>query len=297
MRKFSCRLWGLASGVLLCSAGCGSLPGDVGEVDEEATSTAETAEALFWAADVITWNHSPGGPTTISVCYETEGTLPTPPSVSDVVGDIRDLLERTWGHYANIDFTGWSACTGSERLHLRLLLHNTRLCAGCSNLGQPATGAPGDYTTVTLKWDAGPTILAFDYSLPWQEALERQRFARSRVMHEFGHALGFAHDHDHPGNFDSNGFPRYCEDAPSRFEATHGVPLTGDFDPWSQMSYCANTEYDWRGDVLELPVSGEIHSTGRLSYWDIRGSQDRYGERPGAGAWLNAVGAVDHSLM
>ncbi|HEY3497580.1 MAG TPA: hypothetical protein VGK73_22940 [Polyangiaceae bacterium] len=103
-----------------------------------------------------------------------------------------------------------------------------------------------------------------------------QTVFRHQVIHEFGHALGFAHEQDRPDNNDQ------CDEI-TQFPVAGGTPYNpiggpGLVDNNSIMSYCAKDTLDSSDADLRRPVL--------LSGVDIWGSRQIYGRRPSAHGFM-----------
>jgi len=93
---------------------------------------------------------------------------------------VADRIEHhahAWEQYANIRFE--FVATGAAEIRITLDQND----GSWSYLGTDATLIPGDQATMNYGW--------FD------EDTEDEEFSRT-VLHEFGHALGAIHEHNHP---------------------------------------------------------------------------------------------------
>lgn len=144
----------------------------------------------------------------------------------------RDAVEETWERHSDVRFTGWGACTkDSKGIHIRVADEGPHVKALGKYLDQRPGGMVLNFTFNT--WGAG-TLCAID----------RNFCVYALAVHEFGHALGFAHEQTH-------------EDKPAECKADSAGPA-GDYhvtkyDPASVMNYC-NPEWIGDGKLSELDI-------------------------------------------
>lgn len=154
---------------------------------------------------------------------------------------VRDSISESWQKNSSLRFNGWQKCA-STNAGIRILIEDSG----------PHTKGLGN--RLDKKQDGMVLNFSFvNWSSSCRESETTRSFCiRSIAVHEFGHALGFAHEQNRA-------------DAPGECQllrqGSDGPVLLTPYDPKSVMNYC----------------NGSSYSNGVLSEKDILGLQKVYG--------------------
>lgn len=182
----------------------------------------------------------------IFVCWEN-------PSEQDLMAMrlVQRAVRETWERHSGLEFFGWGVCTDNY-IGIRILIaDNAELGAHVKFLGKYLVyDANGNQRVVK-----NGMVLNFTFK-NWNQNCQDMADAciRGIAVHEFGHAIGFAHEQNRPD------IPNECTKAP---QGTDGDTLLTPWDPHSVMNYC-NQKYN---------------NDGTLSAFDIKAVQYIYGTK------------------
>jgi hypothetical protein len=167
----------------------------------------------------VIWPHATNGSTNIGVCWENPNAAP-----ANERDWVRRAISRTWEARSMLRFTGWGACVNGFR-GIRIVISDS-----------------GPYTRglgTRINGVQNGMLLNFSFR-NWSPSCQstRQFCIEAIAVHEFGHALGFAHEQNRPDTQSSCAIRR---------QGTSGDTLVGPWDLQSIMNYC---NPNWNNDGL-----------------------------------------------
>jgi len=164
---------------------------------------------------------------TIPVCWEN-------PSFANAEGRqwTREAIKETWERHSSLEFTDWSQCH-DRSMGIRILIDDDG----------PHTKGLGNQ----LDGRRNGMVLNFTFN-NWNKTCRRSLYFCVKVIavHEFGHALGFAHEQNRPDA------PRECQ---KERQGGDGDVYLSEYDPDSVMNYC-NPEWSGGGTLSRKDIEG-----------------------------------------
>jgi hypothetical protein len=188
----------------------------------------------------LIWPKESDGRTVVFVCWEPSILTQYPKETRWVQASVTD----SWQRSSRLEFRGWAEC--SERnagIRIAVLTTGPRVKEFGKNLDGVSSGMELNFTFDT--WSSSCKV----------SDAAREMCIRSIAVHEFGHAIGFAHEQDRADT------PGECAQKQST-GTTGNLSILTPYDPKSVMNYCNST----------------YNNDGKLSVLDVQSVQKIYGK-------------------
>lgn len=188
----------------------------------------------------LIWPKENDGRTVVFVCWE-------PNILSQYSKEtkwVQEAVTKSWQEHSRLEFRGWTECA-QDNAGVRIVILTTG--PRVKQFGKSINGVQGG---MELNF----TFNTWSPSCKLTEAA-RELCIRSIAVHEFGHAIGFAHEQDRADT------PGECTEQTG---TTGNLKMLTPYDPNSVMNYCNST----------------YNNNGIPSPYDIKSVQELYGKKP-----------------
>ncbi len=188
----------------------------------------------------------------IPVCWDGDG-------FDDEKAWVRAAMrgQRSWSSAADLNFVGWDDCPSPFD---STVFRGIRLIPG-SRMATFFLGDNGTSTAIELDFGSAPESR---WSRCIANSLSREDCITTVALHEFGHALSFAHEHNRPDT------PAACTEPP---QGTNGNATYGDWDGTSIMNYCggavelsgtdlSGADFVYGARYVDAPRAGDYNGDG-----------------------------------
>jgi predicted Zn-dependent protease len=264
-------------------AGCGAQSGD-----EPSTAEADSLSAVEAGLIAPLQDRFSKWPSVVAVCVS--------PAIGDPASEFETAkaqlikaVQTGWQRHANLRFDFSCPSNAAQKIVVTLKAQNDLNVGGdCDGFGAATT------RKINISYCA-PSLPNADCSQVPKDGfvynIDRMEPLRALALHEFGHALGFVHEHkrkDTPQDVEvwcdaAKPESRVKDDVNNGYEPGGGQLLTSSYDYDSIMSYCRDVDRNREGDG---PVD---HVADRLSEGDKWGVQALYGAPAPYPMWHDAL--------
>ncbi len=181
------------------------------------TDTPASIEDYGYGVYQLFWPRSGHSPAVVYVCWEE-----LPAAQETERGWVKDAVENSWPKFAALEFRGWT----------KFAVVNDGIRITVKDEG-PHTTKLGK----ALNGKRNGMVLNFTFQ-NWNSGCKsKENCIRAIAIHEFGHAIGFAHEQTRPDT------PGECSRTQKPEPSVGAKPLTP-YDPSSVMNYCDNMYAD-----------------------------------------------------